>query len=251
MEFGFVLVGDGCISLEKVMTWRQRIGLTYVKLLMFNYKNIATFCIILVNCVQINNSNLLYIYADTECFQWWQTLVKVFLGVWIIPFPAALFVSYRMLMKRFISFEEFILCTMVPALTLLYLLRSEKRILSDSTEREQKDLIANLKEFFEEPYRRISGPDDSYVFWESWRLYQRLILVAVTTFSFNFNPIVRAYYTTMVIAFFIVVFAIVNPYKEELYILRLMEINESCRIVIGLGRIDVQCICVLFSTPET
>ena len=220
---------------ERPMTWGQRIGLTFIKLLIFNYKAIGTFCVILVNCVQINNSSLLFIYADMECFQWWQKTVMVFLGVWVIPFPAALMASYYMLLKRSITFKEFILCTILPVLVLFYYLRAKDDVISDSTERMQRELIANLREFFEEPYRRINGTDDSYVFWESWRLYQRLILVMVTTFSIH--PIVHACGTTMVIALFIFVFAMVNPYKEELYALRLMEITGLAGLSLALGEV--------------
>ena len=220
---------------ESVITWRQRIALTYIKLLVFSYKNIATFCILLVNCVQIRSSNVLFIYGNLECFQQWQIGIMAFLGIWVIPFPAALMLSYRLLIAKFISFKEFIICTIFPAVTMYYYLARDDPVISPSTEERQKILVADLRECMEEPYRRIDGSDDSYVFWESWRLYQRLILVFVTAFSIN--PIIQAVFTTYVIAFFITVFAIVDPYKKELYVLRLMEIASLAGLSLSLGEL--------------
>ena len=70
---------------------------------------------------------------------------------------------------------------------------------------------------FEEPYRRHkSKTDDSFIFWDSYRFYQRLILAAVITLQID--PVKRMSIITPVIICFIIVYLLIkHTMKTKLF----------------------------------
>ena len=80
-----------------------------------------------------------------------------------------------------------------------------------------------LREIFEESYRLKR--DDSRgktVFYETWWLYQRLLLAVIA--SLCINPIVQISFMIPVVILFTIYYFLSKPYKSEMYILHWMEI---------------------------
>ena len=65
----------------------DRLGVCFIRVLMLNYKNIASVSVILLNYVEVTGIRVLHVKGDTECFNWWQLIAAVFFFTWILFFP--------------------------------------------------------------------------------------------------------------------------------------------------------------------
>ena len=205
----------------------HRLGVCFVRILMLIYKNIATVSLTLFNCIEVAGIKVLYIKGDVECFQWWQIIMVVFFCTWILFFPLSLKCSYKMFMKDEITFPQFICCLMAPCALVAYFLLNRNVVsvdLQQSTNVSELKMI--LKEMFEECYRFKTADTieekRETIFYETWRLYQRVILAIVATF-FN-NPLVRITFMIPVITPIALSYLACRTYKPEMYILHWMEV---------------------------
>ena len=98
----------------------DRLGVCLVRVLMLNYKNMATASLMLLNCVEVAGIRVLHINGDTKCFEWWQVIVAVFFSTWIMFFPLSLKLSYTLFMKDEITFPKCIFSLMVPFALVVY-----------------------------------------------------------------------------------------------------------------------------------
>ncbi|XP_066926850.1 uncharacterized protein [Clytia hemisphaerica] len=253
------------ISAEKInqnreqnnLTVPQRIGLGMIKIILFGYKNVSTFAIICFHCVDIKGSSVLFINGNEKCFQPFQYAQMVFVGLWCIPFPVALMFSYRLYMRYVISLRKLVLFIVFPCLApfyFTYLLSKgcfnetvAKQGTQDTVAIDEKRVTVLLKEMFEEAYRKRKGKE-YYVFWETWRLYQRLILAFVSTFAIN--PVNRICYATPIILFFIFVYWYVKPYKKQYYILHWMEVIGLLGITFTLVNNMFRSFLYVFDIPD-
>ena len=75
-----------------------------------------------------------------------------------------------------------------------------------------------LSEIFQESYRfETDNPSGETVFYETWRLYQRVLLAAVATLVIY--PLKRLKTMAPVVFLIAISYFIIKPYKPELYIL--------------------------------
>ena len=80
-----------------------------------------------------------------------------------------------------------------------------------------------LQEMFEESYRlKKNNSKGESTFYETWRLYQRVLLAIVATHCID--PIVRITFMTPIVIFIAISYILYKPYKPEMYILHWMEI---------------------------
>ena len=202
----------------------DRLGVCFIRVLMLNYKNMVSVSLILLNCVEVAGIRVLHVKGDTECFDWWQVIVAIFFFTWILFFPLSLKSSYEMFMKDKISFPKFIICLMIPFALVVYKILN-RNVVSLAL---QKPINVSyvkriLKEMFEEPYRlKTDESRGETIFYETWRLYQRVLLTVVATLFIN--PLERITFMTPIIIFIAVSYCIYEPYKPEMYILHWMEI---------------------------
>ena len=197
-----------------------RLHITYLRLLLFVYKNLAFFSFSMVNCVNIKEDNVLFIQGDRKCYQLWQYAVILFLVIWVIPFPFVLWLSYRLFEKKKINFGEMLICLTIPPSTMIYLLRT---VCNPSITFDHNPVLAKfVGELFTESYRLKKHSKSQFVFWEHWRLIQRLLLSAITTFFIN--PLERVCYVSPCVLLFIVVYWKVKPYKPTLKLLHWCEV---------------------------
>ena len=212
----------------------ERLGVCFIRILMLSYKNIASGSIMLLNCVEVAGVRVLFIKGHMECYQWWQIVIAVFFFTWILLFPLSLKLSFEMFMKDKISFPIFILCLMVPfAVVANY--RLNRSVVSVDLQKfknayEVKEI---LREIYAEPYRFKTGhPREETVFYETWRLYQRVLLAIVATFYID--PIVRITLMTPIVFLIAISYFAVKPYKPEMYILHWIEVYSILGVFVCL-----------------
>ena len=89
----------------------DRLGVCFIHVLMFSYKNMASALLLLLKCVDVADINVVLITkGDTECYQWWQIVILVFFFTWILFFLLSLKVSFN---TNFISKIYFVLVSSI------------------------------------------------------------------------------------------------------------------------------------------
>ena len=202
----------------------DRLGVCLIRVLMLNYKNMANVSLILLNCVEVAGNRVLHINGNIKCFEWWQVLVAVFFCTWILLFPLSLKLYFSMFMKDQITFPQFIISLMIPfALVVYHVLNRNVVSVALQTPRNVRKLKRILQEMFQESYRlkRNCSRGES-IFYETWRLYQRVLLAFVATYCIN--PIARITFMTPIIILIAFSYIAYRPYKPEMHILHWMEV---------------------------
>ena len=151
----------------------DRFGVCFIRLQMFSYKKMASSSLLLLNCVEVADNQVLFIKGDMKCYQWWQIVTVLLIFTWILFFPLLLKVSFNMLMKDKISFSKFIFCLIIPFAAVTNY-RLNRRVVSVDLQksRNRNKVIEILKEIFQESYRlKTNDPSGETVFYETWRLY--------------------------------------------------------------------------------
>ena len=216
----------------------DRLGVCFIRILMLTYKNIASASLIFLKCVDVAGVQVLFIKGDMECYQWWQILIAVFLFTWVLSFPLPLKVSFSMSMKEKISFPKFILCLMAPFVLVAHCFLNRNVVsvnLQIRRNLSQSEVKNILREIFEESYRiKTEDSREETVFYETWRLYQRVLLAFVATFCID--PIVRITFMTPTVILIAVSYFVIRPYKREMYILRWMEAFSILGYFVCLGQ---------------
>ena len=212
----------------------ERVGVCLIHILMLSYKNMASASLILLNCVEVSGVPVLLIKGDMKCYQWWQIVIAVFFFTWILFFPLSLKILFNMFMKDKISFPKFILFLMIPfAAVGNYLFN--RNVISVDTQGlgNESEIKKVLREVFEESYRlKRDNSRGKTVFYETWRLYQRLLLAVIA--SFFINPIIRISFMTPIVILITTYYFLYKPYKSEMYILHWMEVFSILGIFVCL-----------------
>ena len=202
----------------------DRLGVCLIRVLMLNYKNMATVSLMLLNCVEVAGNRVLHVNGDIKCFEWWQITVAVFFCTWILFFPLSLKLSYSMFMKDQITFPQLVISLIIPfALVVYHILNRNVTFVALQTPRNVSKVKRILQEMFEESYRlkRNCSRGES-IFYETWRLYQRVLLAFVATYCIN--PIARITFMAPIIILIALSYIAYRPYKPEMYILHWMEV---------------------------
>ena len=212
----------------------DRLGVCFIRLLMLSYKNMASASLLLLKCVKVADKQVLFIKGDIECYQWWQVVTAVLFFTWILFFPLSLKISFNMFMKDKISFTKFILCLIVPfAVVANY--RLNRSIVSVDLQKSRNTYKVKeiLSEIFQESYRlKTDNPSGETVFYETWRLYQRVLLAIAATFWID--PLERITIMTPIVILIAVSYHVIKPYKREMYVLHWMEIFSILGIFVSL-----------------
>ena len=214
----------GKIRRESSLKPSDRLGVCLIRVLMLSYKNIATASLMLLNCVEVAGIRVLHVNGNIKCFEWWQVIVAVFFSTWIMFFPLSLKLSYTMFMKDEITFPKCIFSLMVPFVLVLYRILN-RNVVSVVLQkpRNVSKVQRILQEMFEESYRvKKNDSRRESVFYETWRLYQRVLLTIAATYFIN--PLVRITFMTPIITLNALFYFVYRPYKPEMYILHLMEL---------------------------
>ena len=213
----------------------DRLGVCFIRLLMLSYKNMASASLLLLNCVEVADHHILFIKGDIECYQWWQIVIAVLFLTWILFFPLSLKVSFNMFMKDKISFAKFILCLIIPFAVVANYRLNRNLVSADFVKSRNTHKVKEiLSEIFQESYRlKTDDPSGETVFYETWRLYQRVLLAIVATFWID--PLKRITLMTPIVFLIAISYHVIKPYKPEMYILHWIEVFSNLGIFVCLG----------------
>ena len=202
---------------RKVDSLAQRFYVGYFLVFIFCFKNLTRTSFKLVNCIKIENLDVLYISGDTQCFHWWQILNILFISIWVIPFPLSIALTYLMVQRQTISNTKFMICLTLPIVApFIYLYTIRRNQKTESKESTNVTIIKErFHEIFQEPYK------DNYWWWEAWRLMERLILSTVSVFIIDpFHKI----FTIMILIIVLTYFHFhLKPYNPKMFILHKLD----------------------------
>ena len=106
-------------SQRKSLPLKKRFYIGFYVAVVFSYQKVSTFAFRLIHCVTINSQKVLYIAGDPKCYNTWHILDMLFLFLWVIPFTASILCAYHLLKKDKINVRVFMLCIILPPVTLL------------------------------------------------------------------------------------------------------------------------------------
>ena len=131
-----------------------------------------------------------------------------------------------MFVKDKISFGKFILCLVLPfAVVTNYRLNRNLVSVDLQKSRNTYKVKEILREMLQEPYRlKSDDPNGETVFYETWRLYQRVLLAIVATFWID--PLKRITLMIPIVIIIDISYHVIKPYKTEMYILHWIEVSS-------------------------
>ena len=210
----------------------------------FSYQKVSTFAFRLIHCVKINNAKVLYIAGNTKCYNTWQILDIFFLVFWVIPFPASVSFAYHLLKNDKINVRVFMLCIILPPATpLIYSLTKFFHISIKVRNCKQEEHIkTKFSERFEEPYRK------NYFWWETWTLYERLIVGCLTTFLVD--PVIRLFALTPTLLLFLWIHIRAKPFKYTKSLLYQVDMASYICLCLGLVINILRAVVYIYSLPS-
>ena len=225
----------------------QKFMVCFLKVLIFAYKNLSLFAVVATNCVNINNKEYLFVSANIKCYQNWQYANFIFLIFWVLPFPLSLTCLYYLLKKKVISSWIFTICLLFPVFTPFLLFASrEKTKITFTGSNHDEEFQKVLHEFFEEPYRRTTSTRALY-WWQTWRLYERLLVVAISVYVID--PITRMSVVTPVILLLLWMHIYMKPYKSEMTLLSLLDVTSYICLCVQVVNSTFQSVLYTFDIP--
>ena len=203
---------------NREIPFTNRLKVSYVQLSTLGYASIAMFCIQSVDCIEIEGSYYLYNQAEVECFhQHWQIVVLVFIFIWVVPYPAVLYLGCRWLRSNDIAPNEFLTILSFPPTIFVFLVKKlyRGRTLnewSDQMKTQQQNILNFLNEPFFESETKDGGRERTI--WEPVLITRRLILIIVTTFIRS--PVTKLYPAGFFLIIFIVHDYLMKPFVDKI-----------------------------------
>ncbi len=197
----------------------------------------------LVQCVDIQNQNVLFLQGEIECYTWWQVLVQLYTYFNVIPLLLILSCFPFLIQQKRLSVKHFVCSCLLPVPSaLFYLFHSSKQ--SDhtstqckstnsedhTTEHQSSECMNNhgapettVKFIYTENeteimgsllkhYRTLQIKGIKFTWLGIHKLY-RLLLVACYTYISN--PLHKSYAMTALLILFIIGNSICKPYKHN------------------------------------
>jgi hypothetical protein len=138
----------------------------------------------LLNCVPVNDTSVLYIDGDVECYQPWQYGIMAYTVVMVLPFCAVIFYGPGLLRDCLISLPHFFCACVLPLpfliawICLRLCLNGRKPPNAGQAPFEVKAVIQILQGPFKDAQTRLLGPTCG----QGIVLGRRLILILLFTF---------------------------------------------------------------------
>ena len=233
----------GSKSNKKILPLRKRFYVGFYIVVAFSYQKVSTFAFRIIHCVEINSENVLYIAGNTKCYNTWQVLDMLFLAFWIIPFPASVSCGYHLLKKDKINVRVFMLCIILPPATpLIYILIKCFHISIKARNcRHEEHIKSKFSDRFEEPYRK------NYFWWETWTLYERLIVGCLTTFLVD--PVIRLFALTPALLLFLWIHIRAKPFKYTKSLLYQVDMASYVCLCLSLVINIFRAVVYIYSLP--
>ena len=203
----------------QTLYYHHRVVLACIRGLLFGYKNMASYCLIITNCVTVNSeTRVIHVLGNESCYTNYQYAAFAFLLLWAIPYPFTMYLSLKALKEKRCSPAVYLICNMIPPFGIV--ISYCKKVRTKNVNSASKDiLIERLSEMLEQPYRTTKK--DKIIFWESFRLWQRLCIAAAVT-HWN-NPIFRMSFILPLMIILLLTHLQVKPYKKSLKLINWLE----------------------------
>ena len=104
---------------QPITTFKCRLVSCLVNLILLTYATITKTTFALLNCVRINQVQVLYIDGTITCYTMWQYIVAAFAALFIFPLPLGLDLATRQLKQRNLTVGKFIFYLFLPAFCVL------------------------------------------------------------------------------------------------------------------------------------
>lgn len=190
-----------------------RLKCCLIQMMLLCYAPIASYSFEMLHCVTLwEDSQHLYVDGNVQCYQWWQYLIGVFVGLWIIPFSLALYSGCYLARSCKVTLNEFLLLIIFPPSCIYFRFRAWKYASKIAQSKEDLIYLRHALLVLDEPFRRRKT-DIGFVTWEAMLIFRRLVLVIIRTFSIN--PITRLYLMLFPLLLFLVDHIRVKPYKSR------------------------------------
>lgn len=200
---------------NKIYYWRYRrfllrASICCLHVIILGYTIWAKFSLQFMNCRNVSGEYILYLNGEITCYTMWQKINIAFFVLWILPFPLTLSISVRLLENHKITAIQFFCCVLFPPFTFAYFIlekfHQRRYVPSDSVLRVYVSIM------FQEPFRQYKN-GEKCLFWDTWRLYERLVIAVFSTFFID--PIKRLCFILPVMLLLLVVHLRVKPYKSK------------------------------------
>ena len=231
-------------SQRESLSLKKRFYVGFYVVAALSYQKISTFAFRLIHCVKINSANVLYIAGNTKCYNTWQVLDMFFLTFWVIPFPASVSLAYHLLKKDKINVRVFMLCIILPLATpLIYILTKYFHISIKARNcKHEEHIKTKFSQKFEEPYRK------NYFWWETWTLYERLIVGCLTTFIVD--PVIRLFALTPALLLFLWIHIRAKPFKYTKSLLYQADMASYICLCLSLVINILRAVVYIYSLPS-
>ena len=109
---------------------------SFIMALLFSYQNLISGAFTLVNCVSIENNEVLKMDGHTHCYQWWQIGIKLYILLGILPALVTISTLPFKVQNRSMSVASFFLYSLFPLPMLLQ--QCLNRLLSNKRAKESQ-----------------------------------------------------------------------------------------------------------------
>jgi hypothetical protein len=147
--------------------------------MLLGYAVFAYAALKLLQCTTIGEESRLFIAGQVLCYQWWQYLLMVFVGVVVVPFILILGLGSYWLNMEKISVKEFLLGCALPLPYLVYRLLGFLFCPHRQPTEEPTEWKTSIKNVLFGPFRPSQGDSYGALYWESILISRRLIIIIV------------------------------------------------------------------------
>ena len=102
-------------------TLRSKLTQAFLLTVLFSYQKIIKGAFSLIQCVKVNEINVLYIQGDIKCYTWWQFSIEFYLYLSVVPVFITLAVCPFFVKNNQMSVIMLVLACLLPVPVLLYL----------------------------------------------------------------------------------------------------------------------------------
>lgn len=159
----------------------RRCALAIMFALLFSYQKLAASSFSLVHCTQVNGESYLFMDAETECYQVWQSIVLIYLFLCIFPFSFYIALAPALLKGGYISLRGFFFGCLFPFPMII--IWAFRYALDKSQKVPVHDDAVSVYKLLQGPYRDFELPGIlKHLCWSGVLLVRRLALILCATF---------------------------------------------------------------------
>ena len=202
------------------LTFDIRYKIFLVRIILLGYTNIASFIMIMENCLTVGDKSILLL-GGGECNSTATNVCRVLFLVWVAPFPFNVRMVSGWLQDRAITINKFMVCFIFPPFSLAYYLykKCKNNGEMEIVEPKAKHLLSIFEASFRESKKTksVDGEEDTpnkILLWDYCVLGRRLLVAFLCVILRNYIP--RLMCVMVVLMVMTVHHMLKKPYKAPL-----------------------------------